>query len=222
MTNYFRTSGASNVLLSPNGTLADVFTSDLNGDGTTGDPLPGTNRGSFDRSFGVAGLTKLINNFNNNYTGTLTPAGQALVDAQLFTADELKAIGAVVTGYQTFTNDQGTTYILKDPITGFALPAGVPLPIAGQKENPLFYTTDIRLVWNLKIKERLTIQPSVDCFNIFNKTNTQGPLDGTLSGPFSQGTIEGTNAYFTRVGAGSGSFSSGTPRAFQFGIRVSF
>ncbi len=196
MTNYFRTNGPSNVTLSPNGTLADVFTSDLNGDGTTGDPLPGTNRGSFDRSFGVAGLTKLINKFNANYAGTLSPAGQALVDSGLFTQDQLVALGGVI--------------------------ETVPLPAAGQKENPLFYTTDIRLVWNLKIKERLTIQPSVDCFNIFNKTNTQGPLDGTLSGPDSQGTIEGTTSYFTRVGAGSGSFSSGTPRAFQFGIRVTF
>jgi hypothetical protein len=222
MTNYFRTNSPSDVALAANGTYADIFTSDLNGDGTTGDPLPGTTRGSFDRSFGVAGLTKLINNFNSNYTGTLTPAGQALVDSGLFTADQLKAIGAVVTGYQTATDAQDTTYILKDPATGFAIPSGVPLPKAGQKENPLFYTTDIRLVWNLKIKERLTIQPSVDCFNIFNKTNIEGPLGGTLSGPTSQGTIEGTSAYFTRVGAGSGSFSSGTPRAFQFGIRVSF
>jgi len=72
----------------------------------------------------------------------------------------------------------------------------------------------------LKIRERLTIAPSVDCFNIFNKNNTQGPLSGILSdGP---GTINGTPSYFTRVGAGSGSFSSGQPRALQFGIRVSF
>jgi hypothetical protein len=89
-----------------------------------------------------------------------------------------------------------------------------------QKENPLFYTTDIRLSWAWKFRERLSVEPSVDCFNIFNKTNTQGPLDGILSG--APGSISGTTAYFTRVGAGSGSFSSGQPRAFQFGIRVSF
>ena len=194
MTNYFRTNGASNVLLEAQGTAADVFTSDLNGDGTTGDPLPGTNRGSFDRSFGVAGLNKLITNYNNNYAGKLTPAGQALVDSGLFTPDQLVTLGAVA--------------------------QSVDLVPANEKNNPLFYTTDIRLVWNLKIKERLTIQPAVDCFNIFNKTNTQGPLDGTLSG--APGSISGTTSYFTRVGAGSGSFSSGTPRAFQFGIRVSF
>jgi hypothetical protein len=193
-TSYFRSNGPSNPSLSPNGTNADVFTSDLNGDGTVGDPLPGANRGSFDRSFGVTGLNKLIATYNATIAGTLTPAGQALVDAGLFTSDQLFALGAVA---QTVD----------------------PAP-AGQKDNPLFYTTDVRLSWHLKIRERLTISPTVDCFNIFNKTNTQGPLSGILSdGP---GTINGTTSYFTRVGAGSGSFSSGQPRAFQFGIRVSF
>jgi hypothetical protein len=216
-TSYFRSNGPSNVVLSANGTFADVFTSDLNGDGTVGDPLPGTNRGAFDRSFGVAGLNKLINQFNSNFTGTLTPAGQALVDAGLFTSDQLKALGAVVTGYQT---DQITGAIIRDPITGFAIPAGLANVPSNEKDNPLFYTTDVRLSWAWKIRERLSIEPSVDCFNIFNKTNAAGPLDGTLSG--APGSISNTTAYFTRVGAGSGSFSSGQPRAFQFGIRVSF
>jgi hypothetical protein len=216
-TTYFRSNGPSNVLLQANGTNADIFTSDLNGDGTVGDPLPGTNRGSFDRDFGVTGLNKLIDKFNGTFTGTLTPAGQALVDAGLFTSDQLKALGAVVTGYQT---DPDTDVILRDPITGFALPAGLANAPTNQKDNPLFYTTDVRLSWAWKVRERLSIEPSVDCFNIFNKTNTSGPLDGTLSG--GPGSISGTTAYFTRVGAGSGSFSSGQPRAFQFGIRVSF
>jgi hypothetical protein len=193
-TSYFRSNGPSNPSLSPNGNAADIFTSDLNGDGTTGDPLPGANRGSFDRSFGVSGLNKLIATYNATVAGTLTPAGQALVNSGLFSSDQLIALGAVAQAV--------------DPAS------------ADQKDNPLFYTTDVRLSWHLKIRERLTISPTVDCFNIFNKTNTQGPLSGILSdGP---GTINGTNAYFTRVGAGSGSFSSGQPRAFQFGIRVSF
>jgi len=193
-TSYFRTNGPSNVLLSPKGTAADVFTSDLNGDGTVGDPLPGTNRGSFDRNFGVGGLNKLIAKYDATFAGQLTPAGQALVDAGLFTPVQLSALGAVAQTVKPVSTDQ--------------------------KENPLFYTTDIRLSWNWKYKERLTVTPMVDCFNIFNKTNTEGPLSGVLSG--GPGTINGTTAYFTRVGAGSGSFSSGQPRAFQFGIRVSF
>jgi hypothetical protein len=193
-TTYFRSNGPSNVFLAANGTNADVFTSDLNGDGTVGEPLPGTNRGSFDRSFGVAGLNKLIAKYDANFAGTLTPAGQALVDAGLFSQDQLVALGGVAQSV--------------DPVA------------TNQKDNPLFYTTDIRLSWIWKIRERLSIAPSVDCFNIFNKTNTLGPLDGKLSG--AAGTISGTPAYFARVGAGSGSFSSGQPRAFQFGTRVTF
>ncbi|HMI51468.1 MAG TPA: TonB-dependent receptor [Candidatus Saccharimonadales bacterium] len=216
-TSYFRTNQPSDVLLQANGTLADVFTSDLNGDGTTGDPLPGTNRGSFDRGVSVTGLNQLISNFNNTFTGQLTPAGQALVDAGLFTSDQLKGLGGVVTGYQT---DPDTNIILKDPVTGFALPAGLSTVPTNQKNNPLFYTTDVRLSWIWRFHERFSIEPSVDCFNIFNKTNTEGPLEGLLSG--GDGSISGTTSYFTRVGAGSGSFSSGQPRAFQFGIRVSF
>ncbi len=101
MTNYFRSDGPSNVVLPANGTNSDIFTSDLNGDGTVGDPLPGTNRGSFDRVFGVAGLNKLITNFNNNYAGTLTPAGQALVDSGLFTRSEgLVALGGLPDRHQ--------------------------------------------------------------------------------------------------------------------------
>jgi hypothetical protein len=193
-TSYFRSNGPSNVLLSANGTGADIFTSDLNGDGTVGDPLPGTNRGSFDRDFGVTGLNKLIAKYDTNFAGAVTPAGQALIDAGLFTPDQLVQLGAVAQ--------------FVDQVS------------ANQKNNPLFYTTDLRLSWVWKVRERLSIEPSVDCFNVFNKTNIEGPLDGTLSG--APGTISGTTSYFTRVGAGSGSFSSGQPRAFQFGIRVSF
>lgn len=116
---YFRSNGPSDVFLSANGASSDIFTSDLNGDGTVGDPLPGTNRGSFDRDFGVAGLNKLIAKYNATFAGTLTPAGQALVDAGLFTSDQLVSLGAVAQSV--------------DPVP------------ADQKDNPLFYTTDDRL-----------------------------------------------------------------------------
>src|SRR5262249_2697638 len=80
-----------------------IFTADLNGDGSfsgftlgqAGDLLPGTKPGSFGRDFGVAGLRKLIDAYNNNIAGrVLTPAGQALVDKGLFTQAQLFALGA--------------------------------------------------------------------------------------------------------------------------------
>src|SRR5262249_31635752 len=76
---------------------AEIFFSDLDGDGVTSDPLPGTNRGAFGRSVknGKA-LNALISAFNQQVSnGALTPASQALVSAGLFTQAQLRALGAV-------------------------------------------------------------------------------------------------------------------------------
>jgi len=98
--------------------------------------------------------------------------------------------------------------------------------------NPNFYTTDLRFSWRYTIKDRLSIEPIAEVFNIFNRDNRIGQssigrggntgFDPILSG--GSGSINGTVGPLAplRVGSGSGSFSSGTPRAFQFGIRVSF
>ncbi|HKE59509.1 MAG TPA: TonB-dependent receptor, partial [Pyrinomonadaceae bacterium] len=66
---------------------AEIFASDLDGDGISEDPLPGTNRGSFNRDVkNGAALNTLISGFNGQVSsGTLTPAGRSLVTAGLFT-----------------------------------------------------------------------------------------------------------------------------------------
>src|SRR5262249_17937768 len=92
----------SSVLLAPanpNG-VGEIFFTHLDGDGSTGDPLPGTNRGSFGRSVSVSKLNQLITAFNGTVANTLTPAGQALVNAGLFTKDQLVALGATVNNGQ--------------------------------------------------------------------------------------------------------------------------
>src|SRR6185503_13436077 len=75
---------------------AEIFMSDLDGDGIIEDPLPGTNRGSFGRDVpDGAALNGLISSYNGQVSsGTLTPAGQALVTAGLFTAAQLRSLGA--------------------------------------------------------------------------------------------------------------------------------
>jgi hypothetical protein len=203
-TTFWRSGQASDILLPINdGGPAEIFFSDLNGDGRSGDPLPGTNHGTFDRGVSAGQLAGLINNYNNTFARSLTPAGQALVGSGLFSPAQLAALGATAESV--------------DP------------PQPGQLNNPGFYTTDLRLSWTWKFKERLEIRPMAEVFNIFNRTNWAGSgnngggntaLSGILSG--GPGTINGTTQPFQRVGAGSGSFSSGTPRAFQFGVRVSF
>ncbi len=209
-TTQYKTGEPSSMYLPTGSGAEDIFEDDLNGDGsvlntTGGDPIPGTGRGAYGRSVHAGNLNQVLNNFNNNVAGTLTPAGKALVNAGLFTQTQLTELGGVI--------------------------ESVPLALS-PTNNPNFYTTDIRLSWRLSIKDRLSIEPTAEAFNIFNRDNRIGQssigrggntgFDPILSG--GSGSINGTVGPLAplRVGSGSGSFSSGTPRAFQFGIRVSF
>jgi hypothetical protein len=183
---------------------AEIFFSDLDGDGVFSDPLPGTNRGAFGRSVkdGKA-LNALISAFNQQVSnGALTPASQALVSAGLFTQAQLRALGAVFNG-------------------------GGPIALAPANQVGLdsFINTDVRLAWVYKVRERVEIQPIVEVFNLFNIANFDTPgnrLGGSLDG--SPGSINGTSPGLrsNRYGLGSGSFAPGIPRSFQFGIRVGF
>jgi hypothetical protein len=183
---------------------AEIFLSDLDGDGITEDPLPGTNRGSFNRDVkNGAALNTLISGFNSQIaSGTLTPAGRALVTAGLFTEAQLKALGG--------------TYNFGEAI---------PLAPANQVGLDSFFNTDVRISKVFTIKERVRIQPMIEIFNLFNIANFDPPgnrLDSFLSG--AAGSINGTTPgqRSNRYGLGSGSFAPGIPRAVQFGFRVDF
>ena len=181
--------------------LGEIFFTDLNGDGTTQDSLPGTNRGSFGRDVDVSRLNELIGSFNSQL-GNFTPAAQALINSGLFTADQLRTLGATIN-------------------------AGNPISMAPADQVPLdsFSSTDIRVSRVFNIGERVKIEPMVEVFNIFNVGNYDPPgnrLNSTLSGAAGSinGTTPGTRS--NRYGLGSGSFAPGLPRAFQFGVRVNF
>jgi len=177
---------------------------DLDGDGITQDPLPGTNRGSFGRKVkNGRALNYLISGFNTQVqAGAFTPAGQTLVTAGLFSPTQLKALGAV------FNN-------------------ATPVDLAPPNQVGLdpFVNTDVRLSWTYKVRERVSIQPLIEVFNIFNVANFDPPgnrLGGVLDG--SPGSINGTTPGLrsNRYGLGSGSFAPGIPRAFQLGLRIEF
>jgi len=180
-----------------------IYFSDWYGDGSNqGHVLPGTNIGSFGRDVKVENLNSVIESYNSNVAGTLTPAGQALVDAGLFTKDQLAALGGVM--------------------------ETVPTAPAGQLANPPSLNISTRFGWVLKpgkiwssVPETLTIEPSVSIFNLFNFSNWDR-LNGELSGEAlsANGTTKGNRT--NRVYFGSGIFSSGGPRMFEWGIRVTF
>lgn len=200
-TNSIRTALANSLFI-PQFTSGsgEIFFTDLDGDGVTVDPLPGTNRGAFGRSVKAQDINKYIENFNTNFVGKFTPAGQALIDAGLMTAADLTALGATI-----------------QPIT----------PADNQRGNPNFVNTDIRLSRPIKIRERFVIEPQVDIFNVFNVANWQGMQTSELTGETGSpnGTPRGAqplDSGLLRVGSGSGSFAPGTLRAFQFNIRFTF
>jgi hypothetical protein len=183
---------------------ADTATG-LNGAGAvniTGDPLPGANRGAYGRSAGcgAGALNRLIGAYNASAAGQPTPAGQALVNAGLFTVPQLVSLGAVA-------------------------PAITPAP-AGQVCLDWFTTTDIRLSRPIKIGgERVVLEPAWEWFNVLNAANYDLPserLDGHLSGVV--GSINGTTPANrpNRASLSRGSFSGGSPRSWQFVLRVSF
>jgi len=205
-----------------------IFTSDLTGDGTfagdtrgvQGDILPGTNIGSFGRDISAGNLNALITNYNSTIAGTtITPAGQALVDAGFFTKAQLLSLGAT------------------PPTIALAPPGGVGLD--------QFFTFDVRLGWVIRpnkmfhrLPEGVTIEPQIQFFNLFNRQNYDSPsqpLSGILSG--APGSLNGTTAHdqagcpadpkkctgrTNLTSIGSGVFALGAPRQMEWGIKVSF
>jgi len=205
-------SALSNTLTIPLGCgcPAEIFYSDVTGDGTGGDVLPGTNVGAFGRSVKVGSLNHTITSFNNKYEGGLTPAGQAVVSAGLMTATQLQQLGGVV-----------------QPIA---------LAPAGQVGIDNFVANDLRVsylfhvyhLWHA-LGESTVLEPSLDIYNVANKANFDppagfitSPLRGVLDG--SPGSANGTiaSARTNRYGLGSGVFSQGVPRALEVGMRLTF
>lgn len=193
------------------GTVGEIFRSDLTGDGTTGDFLDSAGQGighpgTFMRSVSPKGLAADINHFNNTVAGTLTPAGQSLVHAGLFTQQQLVALGAVVPTIQT--------------------------PPVNNAGNGHYKDLDAVVSWPFKVWDKLTILPSVSFFNIFNFANfgvlglpLSSTNDSLTGGDGSvNGTTAGTNpsSNTVRVGRGSGVFAVGAPREIEFGMRIDF
>jgi hypothetical protein len=184
----------------------EIFFTDINGDGRGTDLLPGTNLGAFGRQVnGVKELNAAVTSFNENFSGTLTPAAQALISAGLFTQSQLRALSATI-------------------------PAMVLAP-PDQVGIDSFLTSDLRVSRVFRMRESFIVEPSIDVFNVFNFANydppggalsTVGPLSGILSG--NAGTVNGTpqGRRTNKFGLGGGSFSPGIPRSFQFGLRFTF
>jgi hypothetical protein len=199
-----------NLTLNPTGNPGGIFVTDVTGDGTgdgtgassggVGDLLPGTNVGSFGRGINGSNINQTISNYNTNFAGKPTPAGQTLINAGLFTQAQLFALGGVQQ----------------------------PVPLAPTNEASMGWMKDldVSFSWVYKVKERVEIEPKVSFFNVFNMANFDGPgnpLSGVLNGAV--GSVNGTGGQqpdSNRLGLGSGVFASGSPRVIEFSLKATF
>jgi hypothetical protein len=194
--------------LPASGNAGGIFVSDVTGDGSgdgsviypTGDVLPGTNVGAYGRSVNASNINTVIQNYNQNFANQPTPAGQVLIQQGLLTLGQLQLLGGVQPLIQPAPPNQANMGWLK--------------------------TSDIKLSWQYKVKERVSLEPGVSFYNTFNFANFDGassPLNGVLDG--SVGSVNGTSGQqpsSNRLGLGSGVFALGAPRALEFVMKVSF
>lgn len=191
----------------PGGGAGGIFTSDVTGDGSgdgsgiypLGDPVPGTKLGAYGRSVKPKDLASFISNFNATQAGNPTPAGQALISNGLMTLAELQGLGGVIPTLDTPTSIQSMGWLK---------------------------TVDLKLSYPRKLREGMSLEPSISIFNAFNQSNLDGP-GNTLNGILNSGagSVNGstTNDHLTtRILPGSGVFDLGSPRVMEFGLKFTF
>lgn len=192
----------SSAIVAPTfGDVGQIFKTDFTGDGTGGDPLPGTHFGQFDRGTNAQQLATLIGNYNGNVANQPTPAGQTLIDNGLFTAAQLQALGGVA--------------------------PTIDAPPPDQVDFTWLRSMDLKLAWRHTFAEKFTLEPSVGFYNVLNFSNFNLPpntMNGILNGSGSgaiNGTTHSDNESF-RVGNGTGVYSLGSQRQIEFGMRFVF
>jgi hypothetical protein len=211
MIGHFNSPLPSNMFAPSQSRPDEIFHTDLNGDGTTADPI--TKRvGAYGRDVKPDGLVQFLHNFNSTVAGNVTPAGQVLVDQGLFSKSQLASLGGVIDSIDTSLFDAG----------------GKPV------NNGWLKVFDLKLAYPIKIKDRFTIEPSAAVYNLFNFSNFDtnpftilgsaagiaGILDGSPGSV--NGTIKGDPRNSERAFQSSSSFGLGSPRQFEFGLRIVF
>jgi hypothetical protein len=194
----------------------EIFRTDTTGDGSTGDLLPGTNVGAYMHQVKPRQLIQVINNYNATQAGTLTPAGQALINAGLLSQGELVALGATK-------------------------PLLHPAPPNGALPNSAFRTFDASFSYPIKLarfREGMSLVPGITFYNVANLANF-GRLSGSLicgggpqcptadnTGNNDVAALNGSNNFSTQNGLrterGSGTFAQGSPRTTEFQLKLNF
>jgi hypothetical protein len=215
---HFYSAPPSTLVLDSQNPTAGIFQSDVTGDGTIGDLAPGTEPGDYMHRIKSSSLGKYIKDFNSTRAGTLTPAGQALVTAGLFTPGQLSALGGVI-----------------QPISQ--------LPQATALNNPAFRSLDVSFSYPIRLnrlREGLSLEPAIAFYNVANFSNYHANNSGVLLNTTSAasaddpsgvtnmngGYLSGPNNFSTlssnRNQRGSGTFDQGAARSAEFQLKLNF
>ncbi len=209
---HFFSAQPSNLALNSSLTYGNIFTTDVTGDGTTGDIAPGTLPGDYMHRVKNNTLGGYITNFNGTYAGTPTPAGQAVINSGLMSLAQLTALQGVI-----------------QPIAQ--------LPQANASNNPMFRSLDLNFAYPIriyKLHEGLSLEPNIAFYNVGNFSNYSG-TDSTLYNTTTAGGATNTSAAGQLTGAdsfaiqsarrtyrGVGTYSQGAPRQTEFRLTLNF
>jgi hypothetical protein len=109
----------------------------------------------------------------------------------------------------------------------------LPSVAPGAQSFPWLKSLDLKAAWPIRIRERVTIEPSASIFNVFNFSNSflpgnlpsaslsPGGPNGTLA-PNVIGGVTGADLTPYRASFQSGTYALGAPRQIEFGLRVEF
>jgi hypothetical protein len=209
---FFSAPATSLTLDTTQGNTGQIFQTDVDGDGTVGDLVPGTNVGYYEHQVKGANLNTIINNYNAKSAGQPTPAGQALIAAGLFTQQQLFNLGGV---------QQAIAPAPSNPLSNAAL-----------RTFDLSANYPIRLS---RFREGFSIVPGVAMYNVFNMSNFEA-IPGIVSnatGVLLNTADAGTPGYYNgpnnqsvlnqgRTTRNSGTFDQGGPRTTEFQLKVNF
>jgi hypothetical protein len=187
------------------------------------EPLPGTQIGQFQRGTNIGNLQTVINQYNHTFAGTLTPAGECLV-ANVASNNPFTCPGQI-SGPPVMTPSDMAALGWVMPTIGSVAPNAVGIP--------WLKSLDVKASWPIKLKERVTIEPSASIFNIFNLSNAFLPgnlpgaslipgQNGFLASSVVGGVTPGSNLVPYRASFQSGTYALGSPRQIEFGLRISF
>jgi hypothetical protein len=191
------------------GATAQIFQTDVTGDGSVADLVPGTRPGAYMHDYKANTLQSLITNYNSRFANTLTPAGQALVTAGLFSGSDLVAL-------------QGA----QQPIAN--IPGGHAI------NNPAFRSVDANLSYPIrlyKFHEGMSLEPAIAVYNVGNFSNfglvsgqmlTQTNVGPTGAPGFLNGPDTPAVADANRTQRGSGTFDAGGPRSIEYQLKFNF